>query len=137
MTDADPSKHLLVVDDDYLVARGIARWFRRRHYAVTVLTRAADVLELSESYHLAILDIDLADEDGVALGRELLETGRVKHVVFFSATTDEATRTVAHQVGPLVSKSSGIVELERVLSQRGQESGVRGLRRDPSTAASG
>lgn len=137
MTNSDSSKHLLVVDDDYLVARGVARWFRRRHYAVRLLTRAADVLELSESYFCAVLDIDLADDDGVALGRSLLETGRVKHVVFFSATSDETTRHVAHQIGPLVPKSRGIVELERVLEQLGKGSGVRDLRGGGSNAASG
>jgi len=89
------------------MASVVATAIRHEGHTVMRAGSVAAVFEMEESFDHAVLDIDLPDGTGVALAHELLETGRVRSVVFFTASRDIEMLGQAATLGLLVDKSSG------------------------------
>lgn len=69
--------HILVVDDEQPICDLLANYFTKRGYQVTVAKTGAETLRLTDevAFNLMILDIALADADGL----ELLEAIKDAH----------------------------------------------------------
>ena len=78
--------HILFVDDEAPIRETLALFFRKKGYQVTTATGAAEGLHLLESgaFDLAILDIDIAGEDGLELLQRAKSTRPTLPVVMFT-----------------------------------------------------
>jgi len=106
---------ILLVEDDRQLSRAVSRQLRRYGFDVVAAPTAAMARVLECRFRLGILDIDLGDESGVDLARELLDCGRVERVIFFSASTDADELAGAAAVGPVVAKHESVEALLPVL----------------------
>jgi DNA-binding NarL/FixJ family response regulator len=107
----------LIVEDDPLVARSLARWLRQRNVNVSVALRPSDVPALGTGFDFGIFDIDLPETNGAELAKVCLAQGVVGRVVFFSGSKDPSLREMAATLGEFVEKGEGMATLaERVLS---------------------
>lgn len=64
-----PPPHLLFVDDEAPIRELLSLFFRKKGYQVTTATNSAQAkqLSLTTAYDLVILDLHLADENGLDL----------------------------------------------------------------------
>jgi DNA-binding response OmpR family regulator len=107
----------LIVEDDPLVARSLARWLRQRNVTVAIAVRPSDLQALGTGFDFGIFDIDLPEINGVALAKQCLEGGVVRRAVFFSGSRDPELLRMAASLGDFVEKGQGMdVLAERVLS---------------------
>ena len=62
-------QHILVVDDEAPIRELLSSFFQKRGYEVTTASTAPEALRLADeiALHLMILDIALADADGLEL----------------------------------------------------------------------
>ncbi len=101
---------LLVVEDDPALARAIARALRAAgHEVVTARSRAE--AQAAGSFDVAVLDIDLGEESGLQLAKQLLASGRARAVVFHSGTRKPEEQARASELGVLVGKSGDMTAL--------------------------
>ena len=84
---------------------------------------------------LSIVDIDLPDGDGVELASELVASGRVGLIVFFTASRDAHRIRLAEQIGPIVNKDGGVDALVAVVERELRPSAGRALARAVGDAA--
>ncbi len=113
----------LVLEDYAPVARAIVRVLSRAGHEVTHATHVMAALEASGVFDFAIVDIDLPDGSGVDAVEELLNEGKLRQVVFYTATSDASLLSRAHSYGPVVHKREGLEVLVEALE---------GWRRRPS-----
>jgi len=95
-----PSFHVLVVDDDPLVCKGLKFNLELAGYKVSTASTAYTALELSgrNSFDAAILDIGLPDDNGLDLCKKL-KTQRDLPVIFLTARRRELDEIVALEIG--------------------------------------
>ena len=148
---------VLVVDDDELVARAVARALRAKGHTVQAVHSAAEARALDHCFDAAVLDINLGDGSGIDLAAELLDACVVHSVTFFSGSTDPNERLRSADYGSFVQKTDGVDELVGALheaameaqaaakvcgaeglaaTQSGQHRPVTGARRKPSGSKS-
>ena len=131
------AQRLLVVEDDVTVARALSRTLARRGFTVAIARSCAAARALPQHFDLAILDLDLPDGNGLNLARELLASGRLASVVFFSGSSDAALLGRARRVGTVISKSAGTSEIVALLSQDSASSEAPQSRTAPSAKTRG
>jgi CheY-like chemotaxis protein len=90
---------ILIVDDDEVIRRGVARLLERAGHSATAIRDAAEAAALAGTFDLGIFDINLGGESGIDLARSLLSAGRVSKVVFFSSESDAAVLAAARALG--------------------------------------
>src|SRR5919198_3843203 len=75
MTGTDLTPHILVVDDDPIIAQQLERLYTHTGYRVTVASLAEDAIELlgRENIDLVITDIRLPGLSGVELAKKCAE----------------------------------------------------------------
>jgi DNA-binding response OmpR family regulator len=95
-----PNYHVLVVDDDPLVCKGLKFNLEQAGYKVSTTSTAHTALELSRrsAFDAAILDIGLPDENGLDLCRTL-KTQRDLPVIFLTARRRELDEIVGLEIG--------------------------------------
>jgi CheY-like chemotaxis protein len=108
-----PPEHTraLIVEDDPVVARAIARRLLREGYTVSLAQSCRTARSAGMGFQVAILDLDLPDGSGDVLADELLRRGATRGVVFYTGSLDEAARDRARVFGPLVDKSTDLEEV--------------------------
>jgi CheY-like chemotaxis protein len=106
----------LIVEDDPVVARSIARRLLREGYTVSLAQTCRAARASGRDFQVAILDLDLPDGNGADLADELLRLGAVRGVVFYSGSLDGAQRARASLFGPVIDKS---IDLEEVIALLG------------------
>lgn len=106
----------LIVEDDPVVARSIARRLLREGYSVSLAQTCRAARAAGAGFHVAILDLDLPDGSGADLADELLRLGAVRGLAFYTGSLDNAQRARASLFGPVVDKAS---ELEEVMQALG------------------
>ncbi len=121
MATSEPTR-ALIVDDDPVVARAIARRLLREGHTVSLAQTCRGARASGPGFEVAILDLDLPDGSGVDLADELLRLGAVRGVVFYTGSLDAALRDRALGFGTVVDKTC---ELEEV---------IRAAERCPRTA---
>lgn len=85
---------LLLVEDEPLTVRMLAKGLREQAYAVDVArtTRAALELANDNTYDLIVLDLGLPDGDGLTLCRELRSAGTPSPILILTARDAVAAR---------------------------------------------
>src|SRR6476620_3660552 len=78
---------LLLVEDDLMLARGVAAALSQSGYAVETAATAAQALRLARSseFDVGIIDLGLPDRDGFSLLRDLREHGLAIPILILSA----------------------------------------------------
>ena len=133
---------LLVVEDDVTVARALARSLSRRGFSVSIVGSCKSALALTQSFDVAILDLDLPDGNGVDLARQLLSSGTTPSVVFYTGSIHRALLTRARRVGPVLMKADGLAPVIACLAHDGADAPEsrtapsQKLARSPSPSAS-
>ena len=95
-----PNYHILVVDDDPLVCKGLKFNLEQAGYRVSTASMANTALELSgrNSFDAAILDIGLPDDNGLDLCKRL-KAQRDLPVIFLTARRRELDEIVGLEIG--------------------------------------
>lgn len=95
-----PKHHILVVDDDPLVCKGLKFNLELAGYKVSTASTAHAALDLSEHnvFDAAILDIGLPDENGLDLFKKL-RAQREFPVIFLTARRRELDEIVGLEIG--------------------------------------
>jgi CheY-like chemotaxis protein len=114
MTTAETTR-ALIVEDDPVVARSIARRLLREGYTVSLAGTCRAARAAGGDFHVAILDLDLPDGTGTDLAGELLRLGAARSVVFYTGSLDAAQRERASALGPVIDKARDLEQLVALL----------------------
>jgi len=106
----------LIVEDDPVVARSIARRLLREGYTVSLAQTCRAARAAGLGFHVSVLDLDLPDGSGTDLADELVRLGAVRGVVFYTGSLDAGQRSRASLFGPVIDKSC---DLEDVITALG------------------
>ena len=101
------AQRLLVVEDDVTVARALSRTLARRGFSVAIARSCTAARTLTQGFDFGIFDIDLPDGNGVDLARQLVDSGKVPSVLFFTSSNDAAILARARSLGPVLMKAGG------------------------------
>jgi len=101
----------LIVEDDPVVARSIARRLLREGYTVSLAQTCRAARAAGGGFQVAVLDLDLPDGSGADLADELLRLGAVRHIVFYTGSLDGAQRERASSFGHVVDKASDVEDV--------------------------
>ncbi len=95
-----PNYHILVVDDDPLICKGLKFNLEQAGYKVSTASTAHNALELSRrhTFDAAILDIGLPDDNGLDLCKAL-KTRQDLPVIFLTARRRELDEIVGLEIG--------------------------------------
>jgi len=126
---------IVVVDDEPDVLSMVSDYLGRDGYSVTRCTSAAELDRTLEETapDLVVLDVNLPDENGIAIARRLQATRRVS-IVMLTGLTDTIDRVVGLEVGAddYVTKPFDLRELaarvRAVLRRAHAEAGTAGER---------
>lgn len=108
--------HILFVDDEAPIRELLALYFRKRGYKVTTAICSSDALKLvaQGAFQLAILDVDIAGENGL----ELLTALKARHadlpvIMFTGLKTDEdlLAKSMALGADAFMRKTDSLHEL--------------------------
>jgi DNA-binding response OmpR family regulator len=105
----------LIVEDDPVVARSIARRLLRDGYTVSLAQSCRTGRAAGSGFQVAILDLDLPDGSGADLADELLRLGAVRKIVFYTGSVDVAERERARLLGSVVDKGRDLEEVVEAL----------------------
>ena len=119
------TRRLLLVEDDELVRRAVARRLKRDGYDVAVAGTGAQAVANAGPFDIGVFDIDLPDANGIDVAGALLAAGTVGRAVFFSATYHPSIVARARRLGAFVEKGAGIDVLLGVLRQADREAEAR------------
>jgi DNA-binding NtrC family response regulator len=111
---ADPTR-ALIVEDDPVVARSIARRLLREGYTVSLAGTCRAGRGAGGGFHNAQHDLVLPDGRGTDLADELLRLGAVRGVVFYTGSLDVAQRERAQLFGPVIDKGRDLEQLVELL----------------------
>jgi DNA-binding response OmpR family regulator len=92
--------HVLVVDDDPLICKGLKFNLEQAGYQVSTASTAKTALELADRniFNVAILDIGLPDENGLDLCK-MLKAQRDLPVIFLTARRRELDEIIGLEIG--------------------------------------
>ena len=108
--------HILFVDDEAPIREMLALYFRKQGYDVSSATTHAEAVALADKnpFHLAILDVDIAGENGL----ELLSLFKAKYpklpvIMFTGLNSDEdlLARAMARGADAFMRKTEPIHDL--------------------------
>ncbi len=114
MVPPEPTR-ALIVEDDPVVARSIARRLLREGYTVSLAQTCRAARAAGTHFQIGILDLDLPDGSGADLAEELLRLGSLRSVVFYTGSLDHAERRRASALGRVIDKGQEFEEVIAVL----------------------
>jgi DNA-binding response OmpR family regulator len=109
-----PQIHILVVDDDALLAQGVATWLGEAGYAVTTAVSfmgACDVVEAKAPLDVLVADLTLDRGNGLALSLFARAKRPQMKTVYMSGTPIDPGGLEA----PLLTKPFELSDLERAI----------------------
>ena len=94
---------VLVVDDDAMMLKSVARLLRQLGYASLLFPSAEAFANHSDfdGVICVVLDINLGDVSGIDVRRRLKEANSSVPVIYITGTDSPAVRAAAHQSGCL------------------------------------
>jgi DNA-binding response OmpR family regulator len=114
MVTPEPTR-ALIVEDDPVVARSIARRLLREGYTISLASSCRAGRAAGAGFQVAILDLDLPDGSGADLADELLRLGAVRNIVFYTGSLNVAERERARLFGSVVDKGQDLEEVVEAL----------------------
>jgi len=95
------AEHILVVEDDAAVARGLVYALDSEGFRTTWVTKGQDALRVarSEHPHLLLLDVRLPDLNGFDVTRQLRASGSRVPVLILTARDEEPDRILGLELG--------------------------------------
>jgi hypothetical protein len=102
---------VLLVDENALLVRSLARWFGRYGCAVTMAFTCGSAAALRGPFDCGVFDVEIGGGDGVALADCLLYGGTIRTAAFFCATNDADVLRRASELGPIVFKDRPMLQL--------------------------
>ncbi|MBN2194992.1 MAG: response regulator [Polyangiaceae bacterium] len=108
---------LLLVQRERQRSRSISRMLRGYGFDVIAAPSVAMAEVLECTFDAGVVELDLDDGDGLALARELLASGRVEEVVFFTAGGSHDRLQAARSLGVVIDHREGADALVPVLTQ--------------------
>jgi DNA-binding response OmpR family regulator len=105
----------LIVEDDPVVARSIARRLLREGYTVSLAQSCRTARAAGKGFHVAVLDLDLPDGSGLDLADHLTRHGAVRSIVFYTGSLDSTERERAGQLGNVIDKASDLEDVVAAL----------------------
>jgi DNA-binding response OmpR family regulator len=106
---------ILIVEDEYAVARGIQYALQQEGYEVTVARNGEEGLDIAthNAPDLVILDVRLPGMDGFEVLRRLRGTGSKSPVLFLTARDEEMDKVIGLELGAddYLAKPFGLREL--------------------------
>jgi CheY-like chemotaxis protein len=109
------SNRALIVEDDPVVARSIARRLLREGYSVSMAQTCRAARAAGTGFQVAVLDLDLPDGTGDALADDLLRLGAVRHIVFYTGSIDPQVRENASHFGTVIDKTEDVEQVVQAL----------------------
>ena len=111
-------KHILVVDDEAPTRELVGLFFKSRGYEISTASTAAEArAKLAElPVDLVILDVNLGDDDGLALLPEVRsQSPKIPVIVFTGLAYDETVRERALALGAdrFMAKTQPLAEMLR------------------------
>jgi len=109
------SATILIVEDEYAVARGIQYALQQEGYSVSVARTGEEGLEFAIRHapDLVVLDVRLPDIDGFEVLRRLRSAGNKAPVLFLTARDEEMDKVIGLELGAddYLTKPFGLREL--------------------------
>jgi DNA-binding response OmpR family regulator len=96
---------LLVVEDNPVLARPLARFLAQSGYTVQHADRCASARAAVGPFDVGVFDILLPDGSGIDLCTELLASGTVDAAVFYTGIVDAALLQQAAYIARVVKKT--------------------------------
>ncbi|HET7676686.1 MAG TPA: response regulator transcription factor [Candidatus Limnocylindrales bacterium] len=95
------SATILIVEDEFAVARGVQYALQQEGYSVTVARSGEEGLEVgtTQAPDLVILDVRLPGMDGFEVLRRLRAAGSKAPVLFLTARDDEVDKVIGLELG--------------------------------------
>ncbi|HXK16278.1 MAG TPA: response regulator [Polyangiaceae bacterium] len=110
MVTPEPTR-ALIVEDDPVVARSIARRLLHLGYTVSLAQTCRAGRAAGLGFQVAVLDLDLPDGSGADLADELLRVGAVRNIVFYTGSLNVAERERAERFGAVIDKGRDLADL--------------------------
>jgi DNA-binding NarL/FixJ family response regulator len=107
---------LLLVQRDRQRSRAISRALRAHGFDVIAAPSVAMAEVLECGFDAGIFELELDDGDGFELARQLLASGRVDEIVFFTQDVDGDRSDAMRALGPVVHHREGVDALLPVLA---------------------
>jgi len=100
MSPAEPSPHILIVEDARDIREPLARYLREHGYRATTAADAAAARKLMRgaAIDLVVLDIMMPGEDGLSLCRSIRESSQTP-VILLTARGEEVDRIIGLEMG--------------------------------------
>jgi CheY-like chemotaxis protein len=105
----------LIVEDDPVVARSIARRLLREGYTVSLAQSCRAARAAGTGFQVAVLDLDLPDGSGADLADHLMRHGAVQSIVFYTGSLDTTQRERAGLFGNVIDKASDLEDVVTAL----------------------
>src|SRR5258706_12210691 len=96
----------LIVEDDPVVARSVARRLLREGYTVSLAQTCRAARAAGSGFQVAGLDLDLPDGSGTNLADDLLRLGRAGRILFYTGALDKTQPERASRFGEVVYNAS-------------------------------
>jgi two-component system response regulator RegA len=111
--------HLVIIDDDQVLAERLGKALERRGFEVTVINTLAEALEWIEDTHpdFALVDLRLADGNGLDIVQKIKDTCPACRAVMMTAYGNIATAVSAVKAGAVdyLTKPADADAVEAVL----------------------
>jgi DNA-binding response OmpR family regulator len=105
------SARILVLEDNAYLATALSRLLKRIGYEVIHAESCAEARAIDEHFDLGVFDLELPDGEGIEFSSELMSSGNLGAVVFFTATLDGALFKRARRMAPCIQKTDKIEAL--------------------------
>ncbi|MBA3534143.1 MAG: response regulator transcription factor [Ardenticatenales bacterium] len=94
-------EHILIVEDERAVARGLEYGLSQEGFTVAWAGTAKQALELTRTHppHLFLLDVRLPDQSGFDLCRQLRAEGKRQPILMLTARDEEVDRVLGLELG--------------------------------------
>lgn len=99
---------ILLLEDNPFLAPPLVRLLHRHGYDITHVDSCGKARAVRERFDLGVFDIELPDGFGTDLSNDLLGSGTIGGVVFYTATLDGALFLHAQRIGACVRKVDGL-----------------------------
>jgi response regulator RpfG family c-di-GMP phosphodiesterase len=118
----EPTRRVLLVEDNAATRRMIDRHLRRSGYDVTAVESAESIVGRGTDYDIVVSDVHLPGQNGIELAAQLLAERPSQQIILITGDPDEALARHALSRGPVsyLLKPFELFELDSAMRQAAQ-----------------